>query len=57
MCSPVHHLKLVTKEDECTELAAASALAAAATRSATEVADWLDYSHLAALGGSDWSRT
>ena len=57
MCSLVHHLKLVTKEDECTELAAASALAAAATRSATEVADWLDYSHLAALGGSDWSRT
>ena len=57
MCSPVHHLKLVTKVDECTELAAADASAAAATRSATEVADWLDYSHLAALGGSDWSRT
>lgn len=57
MCSPFHHLNVVTKEDEYTELAAVDVSAAAATRSATEVADWLDYFHLAALCGSDWSRT
>ena len=57
MCSPFHHLNVVTKEDEYTELAAVDVSAAAATRSATEAADWLDYFHLAALCGSDWSRT